>query len=112
MSPHPSCLLCNNLSGDTPELLLLVQDAAREAVLPVHGRCLRELLAHAEAAQPAEATGIPAAAGCGICGRALPVVGRHPWALTLCEPAPGRTWFVHAECVPATLRQWPAPINH
>jgi hypothetical protein len=33
-----------------------------------------------------------------------PVIGRHPYALTIDDRGPGVLSFVHAECLPESLR--------
>lgn len=101
---HPSCALCARPIDDSA-VPLEVDGPERRAAVSVHGPCVTALLRAGIPPVPSNLGRIPAEAACGVCGTLLPIVGRHPYALTLREPAPGRTWYVHAECFPHLLRE-------
>jgi hypothetical protein len=98
------CALCGKSTESHPAVPLGVDDPDRRWDMVVHRSCLAELLAAENLSVPSNLGRIPSDAACGVCGRRLPVIGWHPYALTLPEPAPSRTWFVHAECFPESLR--------
>jgi hypothetical protein len=101
---HSSCALCARPTDDSV-VRLEVDGSERHAEVSVHGSCVTALLRAAIPPVASNLGRIPTEAACGVCGARLPIIGRHPYALTLREPAPGRTWYVHAECFPDLLRE-------
>lgn len=106
MAPaETTCALCGEPTGESHATVLVhVYDSERGWPMQMHGACLTALLVADVSPQPANRSRIPGDAACGVCGRRLPIIGRHPFALIVEEPEPGRKWFVHAECFPDSLR--------
>ncbi len=74
--------------------------------MELHASCLTSLLrANVQPSALGSSPGIPGDAACGVCGKRLPIVGRHPYALTLEQAGGDRTWFLHAQCLPDAMRR-------
>lgn len=100
-----TCALCGEPTGEARATVSVhVYDPERGWPMQVHGSCLTALLAADIPPLPANRSGIPSDAACGICAGRLPIIGRHPFALTIDEADPGRKWFVHADCFPDSMR--------
>lgn len=113
MTTDANCALCGLPTGLGAAIRLQVEDPSRQVDMLVHRSCVAALLAAEQASLPSNLGRIPPHAACGVCGRRLSIIGRHPYALTLHDAVPGRTWFVHAECFPESLRaRLPAPQHH
>jgi hypothetical protein len=105
MASDAPCALCGEpIVASRPSVLVHVYDPERGWPMRVHGSCLTGLLIADVPPLPANRTRIPGDAACGVCGGRLPVVGRHPFALTVDEAGPGRKWFVHADWFPDSMR--------
>lgn len=104
MASDLNCALCARPVDDSA-VLVEVHGSEQPVEVSVHGPCLAALLRAGMPPVPSDLGRIPAGAACGVCGTRLPIVGRHPYALTVRKPAPGRTWYVHAECFPDHLRE-------
>lgn len=53
--------------------------------------------------RPGEHGRIPGRARCAFCGRALPVVGRHPFCFDAGDFTPPQRFWCHAECLAERL---------
>ena len=81
-----------------------VDDSDRRWSVHAHRSCLAGLLvADVPPVLPDRSARVPSDAACGVCGERLPIVGRHPYAVTLIEAGLDHTWFVHAQCVPDSM---------
>ncbi len=101
------CTLCEEPGEESrPTALAYVDDAERRWLLHLHPSCLVTLLrADLPPLAPDRAQRIPGDAACGVCGKRLPIVGRHPYAVSLAQAGAESTWFVHAECLPDAIRR-------
>ena len=112
------CALCGAADETGYGVRIQVFDSSRRAEMMVHRSCVAALLPHQALSAPGNLRRVPRDAACGVCGRRLPVIGRHPYGVTLSDPGPSfppgpRRWFVHAECFPESLRVLlPPPPHH
>ena len=51
----------------------------------------------------AERGRIPSKARCAFCGRALPLLGSHPYALDIGDASPPERYWAHAECMKGAM---------
>jgi hypothetical protein len=79
MADDTTCALCDGRIVEPGSgVLLHVHDSERRWPMRVHDACLKALLAADIPPLPAGRGRIPGDTACGVCGRRLPVIGRHP----------------------------------
>jgi hypothetical protein len=99
------CPICGELIIESRTTLSVeFCDSERGWLMQVHASCLSNLLAANVPPLAANQSRVPGDAKCGVCGRRLPIIGRHPFVLVIYQPEPSRQWFVHAECFPPSVR--------
>jgi hypothetical protein len=65
-----------------------------------HAECLsRARDASVAPDDPKDHGRIPARARCAFCGKALPIVGRHPYGFDAGDVSPPRRFWSHRECL-------------
>ncbi len=100
-----SCALCGASDTKTAIVRIVLGVSDLEWSKHLHERCLGTLLAaHLAPLTPERRGQMPAAASCGVCGGHLPIVGRHPYFLSIGDADAERTWFIHAHCLPEELQ--------
>lgn len=81
-----------------------VEVSDQEWLVAVHEACFAKLLAGHPAPLPADRpAAVPFDAVCSACGGRIPIIGRHPYALSRGTGEQLQTWFVHEACLPESV---------
>ena len=104
MSPQCCLRSCDGEGDATLRIELLPPPDAPPVVYWAHASCFSRL-AHpsVEPDHPVDFGGVPSGARCVVCGRRLPIAGRHPFVLDTGESLSPRRFWVHAECIALVL---------
>ncbi len=72
-------------------------------VLAAHRACFDAQRNPSVEPDPPDTRGVPSSARCVFCGQKLPIVGRHPYALSVAFAAQSERFWAHAQCVEQEL---------
>jgi hypothetical protein len=72
---------------------------ATAVILHAHSSCFENTRSPGVESDPVHEHGrIPTGARCVICGKRLPMIGLHPYAIEVGEPSNSDRFWVHAQC--------------
>jgi hypothetical protein len=115
MTESNVCRLVNCIQeGQQPGLRVEVWPPpdAQPVTLWVHSSCFEAQRDSSVSPDPLEERGrIAPKARCVFCGRALPIVGRHPYALQIGDASHPARYWAHAECIEGAITDL-APSAH